>query len=132
MPPRNRPPKFTTVAHTAPAASEPLTGPDSPPVSQPTMSDAPDIASKLASNIGHQRTSEDDLSVLDLFAGPPDEYADRTPVNVRVRRVIANALDMEAKRSRRPRQDIVDDALSAYLPDRLIDMARRKLYGDRA
>lgn len=106
------------------AGSTPL-----PAVIPPTPAPVSDIASKQASNNGHSHDSEMTFSTGDLVRGLPEADQDLVPINVRVPRMVAEAIDIQHRLTRRPRQAIVADALLAALSARLLDDVHQRLYG---
>ena len=115
---------FSTAGSTPPSADQPAAPAIPPP---PAVSD---IASKQASNTGHQDGDSLTYSASSLVAGFPEPRLDLVTVSWQLPRELAQAVDVLARTTRRARKDIVTDALYEHVPESLVLAVRLRLYPD--
>lgn len=141
MPPRKR--SVITVAQMGASAGTPAHAPatpDDPPPPAATLPAVPatpppgmsEIASNHASNNGHRQPAAPEgltFRAADLVRGLPVADSDLVTVTLRLPRVLAEALDIEARMTRAPKQTLVARALWAQANRELIDSIHHQLYG---
>jgi hypothetical protein len=72
------------------------------------------------------------FSAASLVAGFPDPREDLVTVTLSLPREVVQALDIQNRMTRKPKKNIVMDALYAHLSARLIAEVRATLYPGRA
>jgi len=97
----------------------------------PTVRPVSDLASQPASYLDSPKPAVSDrretIDLSDLMQGRPDPEVDLVQLGCKVPRYVKQALDAQSRLSGRDQQSLVRDALVAFLDQRHVSVALRKL-----